>query len=132
MQQIQSYWEQEIGYRRVVKRGNHICVSGTTASDENGKATAPTAAGQTEHILEKMGDILARVGAAMHDVIRVRMYVTDISTWQEVGSVFKTYFGNVQPAATMVEVQRLIDPSLLIEIEVDAIVESAGDDPSSI
>lgn len=116
-------WETSVGYCRAVRVGDRIFVSGTTASDEQGQTVA---AGQpyeqARFILAKIEAALKQLGADLSDVVRTRMFVTDIGRWEEFGRAHGEAFGNVKPAATMVEVSRLINPEHLIEIEVDAVV----------
>lgn len=121
-------WEASVGYSRAVRVGNHVFVSGTTASTSAGEAVAiGDAYGQTKFILQKIESVLNELGGTLADVVRTRMFVTDISKWEEVGKAHGEAFGNVRPSATMVEVQRLILPEHLVEMEVDAvIVEEAG------
>lgn len=116
-------WESIVGYSRAVRIGNHIWVSGTTATDAEGNVLgAGDAAAQTRVILRKIDAALVEAGATLHDVVRTRMFVTDISNWESIGRVHGEMFGTIRPAATMVEVSKLIDPDHLIEIEVDAFV----------
>ena len=116
-------WESIVGYSRAVRIGNHIWVAGTTATDDTGIVVgAGDAALQTQYALEKIERALNEAGASMRDVVRTRMFVTDIGSWQAIGRVHGEFFGDIRPAATMVEVSRLIDPSHLVEIEVDAFV----------
>ena len=116
-------WESIVGYCRAVRIGNHIWVSGTTATDENGNVVGAGDAGaQTRYVLQKIERALKETGATLANVVRTRMFVTDISQWESIGRVHGEFFGNIRPAATMVEVSRLIDPGHLIEIEVDAFV----------
>jgi enamine deaminase RidA (YjgF/YER057c/UK114 family) len=118
-----STWENIVGYSRVVKTGNLVEVSGTTAS-ENGDVVCPgDYYGQTRFILEKIQNCLIEAGSSLKDVVRTRMYVCDISKWEEVAKAHAEFFMDVKPAATMVEVSRLISPDLLVEIEVSAIIE---------
>ena len=117
-------WEAIVGYSRAVRIGNHISVAGTTATDEHGNVVgAGDAAAQTRYVLRKIETALTEAGATLHDVVRTRMFVTDISQWESIGRVHGEFFGDIRPAATMVEVNKLIDPGHLIEIEVDAYVE---------
>jgi enamine deaminase RidA (YjgF/YER057c/UK114 family) len=114
-------WESIVGYSRAVRIGNHIWVAGTTATDENGQVVGVNdAAAQTRYALQKIGRALQEAGASFADVVRARTFVTDISQWEVIGRVHGEFFGEVRPAATMVEVSRLIDPAHLVEIEVDA------------
>ena len=116
-------WESIVGYSRAVRIGNHIWVSGTTATDENGKIVGVgDAAAQTRYALQKIGRALEESGVTFADVVRTRTFVTDISQWEAIGRVHGEYFGDIRPTATMVEVRKLIDPDHLVEIEVDAFV----------
>lgn len=116
-------WESVVGYSRAVRCGNHIWVAGTTATDERGQVIgAGDAAAQAQYALEKIERALHEAGGALRDVVRTRMFVTDISQWEAIGRVHGKFFGDIRPAATMVEVSRLIDPGHLVEIEVDAFV----------
>lgn len=122
-------WESIVGYSRAVKIGNHIWVSGTTASDVNGDVQhVNDVAGQARYILKKIERTLHEAGATMRDVVRTRVYVTDISQWDAVGRVHGEFFGDIRPASLMVEVSKLIHPHHLIEIEVDAFIESTNGD----
>ena len=123
-------WEDVVGYSRCVRVGDFVCVSGTTAIDARGHVIGAGDAGaQMRRCLEIIEQSLARVGSGLADVVRTRIYVTDISLWESVGRVHGEFFGEIRPAATMVEVSRLIDPELLVEVEADAIV-SSGDGPA--
>jgi enamine deaminase RidA (YjgF/YER057c/UK114 family) len=121
-----SKWEDIIGYSRAVKVGNIIEVTGTVASGEDGKVVGKeNAYEQTKFIYQKIEKVLQQAGAAMKDVVRVRMFVTDISQWQEYGRAHSEFFKIIKPCNTMVEVSALIEPDYLIEIEVTAILEEA-------
>ena len=114
-------WEPVVGYSRAVRAGDWIHVAGTTAADASGQVLGVgDAYAQTVHALRTVAAALAQAGATMNDVVRTRMFVTDISRWEEYGRAHGEIFRTVLPAATMVEVTRLIDPAMMIEIEVDA------------
>ena len=118
-------WEKTVGYSRAVRVGNHVFVSGTTASDSDGSTVAAgNAYEQTVFILRKIEAALANVGAKLSDVVRTRMFVTDIKSWDEIGRAHGEFFRGVNPAATMVEVHRLVNPDHLVEVEVDAVCDS--------
>ena len=116
-------WEDIIGYSRAVKIGNLIEVSGTTAVDENGDLVGLNDAyQQTKFAIAKIEKALKSAGATLNDVVRTRMYTTDMSRWEEIGNAHGEYFRDIKPAATMVEVKSLIHPDMLIEIEATAIL----------
>ncbi|MGY1724226.1 RidA family protein [Blastococcus sp. SYSU DS0533] len=119
-------WEPVVGYSRIVVRGDTAWVSGTTALVDGAVAHPGDAAAQTRRVLATIERSLERAGFALADVVRTRMYVTDISRWEEVGRAHGEVFGAIRPASTMVEVSALIDPGLLVEIEADAVREPAA------
>ena len=116
-------WESIVGYSRAVKVGNIIEVTGTVAVDEGGAVVgAGDAYAQTRFILQKISDVLHRAGATLQQVVRTRLFVTDISRWEEYGRANGEVFGRIRPCTTMVEVSRLIAPEYLVEIEATAIL----------
>lgn len=119
-------WEAAVGYSRAVRVGPFVYVSGTTASDEQGNVHGEDPYAQALYIFRKIERSLHEVGAAMPDVVRVRMFVTNISLWQEVGRAHGEFFGAVRPVSTMVEISRLVDPRHLVEIEVDAVITAVA------
>ena len=115
-------WESIAGYSRVVRVGNVIEVAGTTAVDAHGKVIGKDdPAEQTRFVLDKIETALQRAGSSLKDVIRTRMYITNMADWKKVTRVHGEFFSDIKPVATLVEVSALIDPDLLIEIEVSAI-----------
>lgn len=116
-------WEEIVGYSRAVRVDNHIEVAGTTAVDENGQVVgAGNPYEQTKFALGKIERALQEAGASLEDVVRTRIFVTDIRAWEEVGRAHGEFFRTIKPAATMVEVNALISPELLVEIEATAII----------
>ena len=118
-----AVWEDLVGYSRAVRIGNIIEVSGTTSVDGDTLIGKDDLYAQTKFILQKVEKALQEAGAQLTDVVRTRMYVTDISKWEEAGKAHAEFFRIIKPATTMVEVSRLIHPDLLIEIEVSAVIQ---------
>ena len=117
-----AIWEDKVGYSRVVKVGNHIEVSGTVASDEHGNVYGKgDAYQQTKYILQKIEKALQGAGASLKDVVRTRMFVTDISRFDEYGRAHGEFFSTIKPCTSMIEVKGLVEQEYLIEIEVTAI-----------
>lgn len=116
-------WEDIVGYSRAVKIGNTVEVTGTVAVDVNNELVGKNDAyAQTRFILEKIEAVLKRAGASLSDVVRTRMFVTDISRWEEYGRAHGEFFSAIKPCTSMIEVKGLIDPEYLIEIEATAIL----------
>jgi enamine deaminase RidA (YjgF/YER057c/UK114 family) len=119
-----SKWEPLVGYSRAVRVGNQISVSGTAPAGPDG---AVVGAGnvylQTQHCLKIIVAALAEAGASPKDVVRTRIYMTDVTKWEEIGRAHAEVFADIRPATTMVEVSRLIDSLMMVEIEADAIIE---------
>jgi len=118
-----SKWESIVGYSRAVRVGEKIFVSGTVASDDNGDIVGEGDVYlQTKFILQKIEKALNLAGASINDVVRIRMFVLDISKWEDIAKAHSEVFNNIRPAASMIEINRLINEKFLIEIEADAVL----------
>lgn len=116
-------WESIVGYSRAIRIGDQIFITGTTATDENGEIVGPgDAYVQTVQVIRNIERALKALGGSLNDIVRTRMFVRDISRWEEYGRAHGEFFGEIRPCATMVEISRLIDDRMLIEIEADAVV----------
>lgn len=120
-------WESNVGYSRAIRAGNQVHVSGTTATDEDGDLVGKgDPSEQTRQALDNVAAALETLDATLSDVVRTRIYVVDADDWEAVGRAHGEYFGEIRPATTLVEVSRLVDPAMLVELEATAVLE--GDD----
>ncbi len=123
-------WEYKVGYSRAVRIGPHVWVAGTTALDETGQVVGEgDAYAQTAYILQKIGGALGQAGASLNDVVRTRIFVTEVSLCETVGRAHGEIFAEIRPASTMVAVRALVTPAMLVEIEADAFVREPGQEP---
>lgn len=122
-----SPWEPKLGYSRAVVAGGMVFVAGTTGTGEDGNLVGPgDPAAQTKQALANIGAALERAGSSLEDVVRTRVFVTDISQWEAIGLAHGEVFGEIRPAMAMVEVSSLIDSEMLVEIEADAVITSGA------
>ena len=125
-----SHWESAIGYSRAVRVGPWVHVSGTAATSPDGGAVGgDNVEAQAEEVFRRIGHTLMEAGAALDDVVRTRIFLTDITDWEAVGRAHGRVFNIARPATTIVQVSKLVDPSLLVEVEADAYVSARDEEP---
>ena len=117
-------WEAKVGYSRAIRVGNMVWTAGTTATDDAGQVVGPgDAYAQMRHCLRRIEAALAQAGARLEDVVRVEIFVTDISRWEDIGRAHAEVFGDIRPVNFMVEVAKLVDPAMLVEVAVTAVLD---------